>query len=133
MTPHVLLLLLLAAAPASGPGRDPFVSPQSVLSDPSKGLPGMAWQSLQVTGIVEAPSGPIATLSSDQGDAFVAQEGDRLANAVVASIDRARKTVVLRMPAADSVAGFREVVLQMGVKDAIVREPHAAEPLLKAK
>lgn len=135
MTPHVLLLLLAAAtappAPSSGPGRDPFVSPAGVTSDPTQGLAGMAWQSLQLTGIVDAPSGPIATLGAE-GDSFVAQEGDRLANAVVVAIDRARRAVLLRAPTSDNVAGFREIVLQMGVKDPVVREPRAAEPLLKA-
>lgn len=138
MTPHVLLLFAAAAAaaappaPSSGPGRDPFVSPTGIASDPTKGLAGMAWQSLQLTGIVDAPSGPIATLGTEQGDSFVAQEGDRLANASVVTIDRDRRAVLLRMPATDNVAGFREVVLRMGAKDAIVREPHAAEPALKA-
>jgi hypothetical protein len=99
-------------------------------SNPSKGLQGMSWQSLTLTGIVDAPSGSVATLEG-MDSSFLASAGDRLANATVVQIDRKRGAVMLHEQAKDNVAGYREVILLLG-RQPIVREPREAEPLLKA-
>lgn len=141
--PAALLMVLLAGAPASasapavvppsGDGRDPFLGPGAAESDPKLGLRGMSWQHLRCTGVVTGPGGPVVTLDAGERGTFLAREGDRLRNAVVAKIDLERRGVLLKEPVSGTVAGYREVILLVGQEQAIVREPRSPDPALSAK
>ncbi len=108
--PLAFLLAAGLAATAAGDEastlrrRDPFreVAP-ALVANPDRGLAGLPWQAITVTGFARGPKGPGALISC-QNVTFFVREGDRLANAVTWRVDLKRRELILHEPPAEPEA-----------------------------
>lgn len=120
------LLVLLAAAPASGytydPGdrRDPFVSLLDVRATPQDsrprppGVPGLLIDEIRVSGIFATPRGTVAQVrAADRDETYLLRAGDRLFDGEVIAIFDGEVVFRQEVHEATALKPFREVVKKL--------------------
>ena len=118
----LLGLVLLASTVASSPlaPRDPFVPLDQPAADSAicnDGLACVGAREVTVTSIVATPHGRLCILvGGAHAETFIAREGDRLRDGIVASIDIDHAVVVLRVDRPESVKPWEDVPVPLGAR-----------------